>query len=107
MIPGIQPRIVKQMLMRKSAPHPRSRKTPRGGRIKAKMSLQISLEAMCQYSNFEECGRVTATLAVRQRFRDHRRQVGRAAKQKTYEAVKGIVTGKSTRSAQTKRVFGK
>ena len=42
MIPGIQPRMVKQMLIRKSAPHPRSRKTPRGGRMMAKMILQMS-----------------------------------------------------------------
>lgn len=44
MIPGIQPRMVKQMLMRRSAPQPRSRKTPRGGRTMAKMILQMSLE---------------------------------------------------------------
>lgn len=43
MIPGIHPRMVKQMLIRRSAPHPRSRKTPRGGRMKAKMILQMSL----------------------------------------------------------------
>lgn len=43
MTPGNQPRMVKQMLMRKSAPHPRSRKTPRGGRIMAKIILQMSL----------------------------------------------------------------
>lgn len=30
------------MLMSKSAPHPRSRKTPRGGRMTARMILQIS-----------------------------------------------------------------
>lgn len=35
--------IVNRMLMRKSAPQPRSRKTPRGGRMKAKMILQMSL----------------------------------------------------------------
>lgn len=43
MIPGIQPRMVKQMLMSRSAPQPRSRKTPRGGRMMAKMILQMSL----------------------------------------------------------------
>jgi len=35
--------MVKRMLMRRSAPHPRSRKTPRGGRMMARMILQISL----------------------------------------------------------------
>ena len=53
MIPGIQPRIVKQMLIKKSAPHPRSRKTPRGGKIKAKMILQISLEDKMSVLNVE------------------------------------------------------
>lgn len=42
-IPGTQPRMVKQMLISRSAPQPRSRKTPRGGRMMAKMILQISL----------------------------------------------------------------
>jgi len=32
------------MLIRRSAPHPRSRKTPRGGRKMAKMILMISLQ---------------------------------------------------------------
>lgn len=31
------------MLIRRSAPHPRSRKTPSGGRMMAKMILQMSL----------------------------------------------------------------
>lgn len=35
--------MVKQMLIKKSAPHPFSRKTPRGGRMMAKMILQMSL----------------------------------------------------------------
>ena len=38
------PRIVRRMLMQKSAPQPRSRKTPRGGRMMAMMILQMSLE---------------------------------------------------------------
>lgn len=37
------PRIVNRMLMRRSAPQPRSRKTPRGGRMTARMILQMSL----------------------------------------------------------------
>jgi len=44
MIPGMKPKIVNRMLIKRSAPHPRSRKTPRGGRMMAKMILQISLE---------------------------------------------------------------
>jgi len=42
MMPGIQPRIVRQILMSKSAPHPRSKNTPRGGKMKAKMILHMS-----------------------------------------------------------------
>lgn len=38
----LTPRMVNRMLMSKSAPHPRSRKTPIGGRKMAKMILQIS-----------------------------------------------------------------
>lgn len=38
------PRMVKRMLMRKSALQPRSRNTPRGGRKMAKMILMMSLE---------------------------------------------------------------
>jgi hypothetical protein len=37
------PRIVRGMLINRSIPQPRSRKTPRGGRMMAKMILQISL----------------------------------------------------------------
>lgn len=42
MIPGRYPRIVKQILINRSDPHPFSRKTPRGGRMIARMILQIS-----------------------------------------------------------------
>ena len=38
--------MVKRMLISRSAPHPRSRKTPSGGRMMAKMILQMSLERM-------------------------------------------------------------
>lgn len=49
--PGIQqqrggvsvPKMVRTMLINRSAPQPTSRKTPRGGRITAKMNLQMSL----------------------------------------------------------------
>ena len=34
--------MVNRMLIHRSAPHPRSRKTPRGGRKMARMILQIS-----------------------------------------------------------------
>lgn len=34
--------MVNRMLMRRSAPQPRSRKTPKGGRSTAKMILQMS-----------------------------------------------------------------
>jgi hypothetical protein len=45
------PRIVRRTLISRSAPHPRSRKTPRGGRMMAKMILQISLcRGELQYS---------------------------------------------------------
>lgn len=43
MMPGMKPRMVRAMLMSRSAPQPRSRKTPRGGRMMAKMILQMSL----------------------------------------------------------------
>lgn len=39
----VLPRMVNRMLMRKSAPQPRSRKTPTGGRMMARMILQMSL----------------------------------------------------------------
>lgn len=41
--PGSLPRMVRRMLMSRSAPQPRSRRTPRGGRMMARMILQISL----------------------------------------------------------------
>lgn len=47
MMPGMYPRMVRRMLMSRSAPQPRSRKTPRGGRMTARMILQMSL-----YSTF-------------------------------------------------------
>jgi hypothetical protein len=41
-IEGLTPRMVNRMLIQRSAPHPRSRKTPRGGRKMARIILQIS-----------------------------------------------------------------
>lgn len=43
MIPGRYPKHVKIMLIRRSPVHPRSRKTPSGGRRMARRILQISL----------------------------------------------------------------
>lgn len=43
MIPGMYPRMVKQILIKRSAPQPLSRKTPIGGRMMARMILQMSL----------------------------------------------------------------
>jgi len=42
MIPGMNPNIVSAILMRRSTPQPFSANTPKGGRIMAKMILQIS-----------------------------------------------------------------
>ena len=39
----LQPRMVNSRLMRRSAPQPRSRKTPRGGSTTAQMILMMSL----------------------------------------------------------------
>mgnify|MGYP007084042018 CR=1 FL=1 len=44
MIPGIKPRMVRAMLMIRSAPHPRSKNTPIGGNMIAKIILQISVQ---------------------------------------------------------------
>lgn len=57
--------------MSKSAPQPRSRKTPRGGRMMAKMILIMSLERKCQtHDLFESAPQVLAvapdTLAARE-----------------------------------------
>ena len=41
----LQPRMVNSRLMRRSAPQPRSRKTPRGGSTTAQMILMMSLLA--------------------------------------------------------------
>jgi len=43
MIPGMKQRRVSPMLINKSTPHPFSSKTPRGGKMKANNSLQMSL----------------------------------------------------------------
>jgi hypothetical protein len=43
MIPGINPKQVRPMLIRRSTPHPFSASTPRGGRMTARMNLQMSV----------------------------------------------------------------
>lgn len=62
MTPGNQPRMVKQMLIKRSAPHPRSRKTPRGGRMMAKMILQMSLRLELALERQGERDQVDLTL---------------------------------------------
>ena len=52
----LTPRIVKRMLIRRSEPHPRSRKTPSGGRMTAKIILQISLGEMSEQTGPEGAG---------------------------------------------------
>ena len=42
MMPGIKPRNVRAMLIKRSTPQPFSASTPSGGRITAKMILQMS-----------------------------------------------------------------
>jgi hypothetical protein len=54
-IPGRYPRMVKRMLIRRSELHPRSRKTPSGGRMTAKMILQISLAVKGMLTVFVGC----------------------------------------------------
>ncbi len=46
--------------MKKSALHPRSRKTPRGGRMMARMILQISLDDVCQLCASQKSGQKLA-----------------------------------------------
>lgn len=46
------PRIVSRMLIRTSAPHPRSRKTPRGGRMTAKMIWEVVVSDSLEGSGF-------------------------------------------------------
>jgi len=45
MIPGMYPRMVRQILIKRSAPQPRSKNTPSGGRRIAQMIEKISLPA--------------------------------------------------------------
>ena len=42
LLPGMYPKIVNRMLIHKSTPRPLSNNTPSGGKIIAKMTLQIS-----------------------------------------------------------------
>lgn len=43
-MPGMKPRMVRAMLISRSTPHPFSASTPNGGRMTAKMILQMSLQ---------------------------------------------------------------
>ena len=79
--PGSQPRMVRQMLIRKSAPHPRSRNTPSGGRMMAKMILQMSLEGLAVTAKGSNRSRDTRTPSDELN-----------GELRTYEAVKGMVT---------------
>lgn len=60
MIPGMYPRMVRMMLMRKSALHPRSRKTPTGGRKMARMICGLLIK-----SAYDEIQRPTDLADVR------------------------------------------
>ena len=66
--------MVNRMLMKKSALQPLSRKTPRGGRMMARMILQISLDT---------------AISNRVVQRIHERMAQACG---TYDAVKAIVT---------------
>ena len=73
--------MVRQMLIRKSAPHPRSRNTPSGGRMMAKMILQMSLEGLAVTAKGSNRSRDTRTPSDELN-----------GELRTYEAVKGMVT---------------
>jgi len=60
MMPGIQPRMVNKMLIKKSAPHPLSRNTPKGGRKMAKRILQISDAVNAMVNDVGENGETEA-----------------------------------------------
>jgi len=51
-IPGIYPRQVRRMLINKSAPQPRSKNTPSGGRRTAQMMEKMSLPAPAMVVRF-------------------------------------------------------
>lgn len=44
MIPGINPKIVRRMLISRSLPHPLSKATPSGGRMTANINLKMSVK---------------------------------------------------------------
>jgi len=68
--------------MSRSAPQPRSRKTPRGGRMTAMMILMMSLNGQCQFVHLIIM--VALLWVARPRCRN---ALGR-----TYDPVKGMLT---------------
>lgn len=71
--------------MRKSAPHPRSRKTPTGGKMMAKMILMMSLFGVYRQPS------VVAKLNDAALFRPAIAFAARGEAETTYLPVKGIV----------------
>lgn len=65
---NLQPRMVRSRLMRRSAPQPRSRKTPRGGSTMAQMILIMSLRKVLAF--------VVVGMGVAGGFRNEVRIVG-------------------------------
>jgi hypothetical protein len=61
MMPGIYPRIVRRILMSKSAWHPRSRKTPRGGRMIATPKNQPDLQSVAKLHTANYLQNITTT----------------------------------------------
>lgn len=49
-VPGMKPSRVSPILIRKSTLHPRSASTPKGGRITARITLQISVQVMAMFT---------------------------------------------------------
>ena len=79
------PRMVRRMLMSRSAPQPRSRKTPSGGRMMASRILQISLLSPGQF------------LVGRETLGEDRQREQWSRREETYLAVKGIVMEEADR----------
>jgi len=75
MTPGIQPRIVRQMLMRKSAPQPLFRKTARGG-----------MKIATRYANTSACEKMLAIASIdgRRQMADRRQKIALGRRGITY-----------------------
>lgn len=76
--------------MSRSPPHPRSRKTPSGGRMMAKMNLQMSLQSTQLAKDFSGRSLRAIQIDCFAEKRDSEKRTSYAEEQ-TYEAVKGIV----------------